>query len=285
MMMPKKKKPTKLEKYLMPKNGVFSHEFFVLVTSMVIVILAIGQIFSAAGPPLHDDYKAKKVHPKKVVKKPASGMPKTVPINVWNGIASPIEIPPGLPPVIKHLPTTQPVVFVTIDDGWVQTPENLNWLTARRLPLTMFLTNDGIGSNYQYFYALQSAGMTVQNHTLTHSHLPSMTPEQQRSEVCGASDTYQDVFKHRPTLFRPPYGEYNDDTRRLVAECGMRAVVLWNVVLEKDTLQFSGPEARLMPGDIILAHFQDNLASSLDALARELAAQGLQVARLEDWIE
>ncbi len=283
--MPKKKSRPTLEQYLMPKNGVFSQEFLVLVVTMVVGILVAGQIFSAGGQPKHDDVGFGKFHTRKVAKKAPTGLPKNVPINVWNGAVAPIEIVPGLPPALDRVPTTQPIVFVTIDDGWVQTPENLNWLTSRKLPFTIFLTNDGIKNNYQYFYSLQSAGMAVQNHTLAHHALPKMTPEEQKAEICGASDIFQDVFKHRPTLFRPPYGEYSDTTRQIVGECGMRAVVMWNVVLENGQLSFKEHRSQLQPGDIILAHFQDNLVVSLEALANHLAAQGLQVARLEDWVK
>lgn len=281
--MPRKKKPSVLEQYLMPKKGVFSQEFLILVVTMVIGIIVAGQILSAGGPPQHDDHGTKKFQAKKADK--PTGLPKNVPVNVWNGTATPIEIPPGLPPVIERVPTTQPIVFVTIDDGWEQTPENINWLMARRLPFSIFLTNEGIKSNYQYYYSLQSAGMTVQNHTLSHHSLPKMTPEEQKAEICGASDIYQDVFKHRPTLFRPPYGEYSDVTRQIVGECGMKAVVMWKATIENGAVQYQDPSARLVPGDIILAHFEPGLTASLEALSQQLAAQGLQVARLEDWIK
>ncbi len=269
----------------MPKNGVFSHEFLVVVVCMVITILAIGQIFTAGGQPEHDDRGVKKYQSKKMLKKSPTGVPKTVPINVWNGAVTPMPIDAGLPPVIERVPTSQPIVFVTIDDGWIKTPENLNWLTTRKLPFTMFLTNDGIKDNYQYFYSLQSAGMTIQNHAVTHHPLPKMSPEEQKAEICGASDIYQNVFKHRPTLFRPPYGEYSDVTRQVAAECGIRAIVMWKATIENGAIQYQTPGAQLVPGDIILAHFEPDLMPSLEVLSHQLAAQGLQVARLEDWVK
>jgi peptidoglycan/xylan/chitin deacetylase (PgdA/CDA1 family) len=269
---------------LVPKElNVFSQHFLITVVCMVLAIIVVGQVFSGSGQPAHDDQGKNKNYPKSHRAKPPT--PSSLPISVWHGPVTPMAIAPGLPPVIDRVPVTVPVVFVTIDDGWVQTPENLNWLSSHRLPFSMFLSDAGIRTNYQYFQTLQAAGMSVQNHTISHPRLPKMNADQQRAEICGASDVYQNVFKHRPTLFRPPYGEYSDVTRQIVADCGMRALVMWKATLEGGAMHFQTPNATLVPGDIILAHFEPDLVPNMDALARQLDQDHLQVGQLEDWIK
>ncbi len=281
--MPRKTKKPVFSSFFFAKYEVFSQQFLILVSIMVVGLLTIGQVLSVGGAPKHDDYRTKNYAKTKT---PLTDRRAPVlPIGVWSGPASPLTIPPGLPPVISQVPTDLPIVFVTIDDGWVQTPENLRWLSTRRLPFTMFLSNEGIKRNYQYFQTLQSAGLSIQNHTLSHHSLREMTLDQQRAEICGASDVYQNVFNHRPTLLRPPYGEYGEVTRQAAADCGVRALVLWKATIEKGAVQFQLPNTQLHPGDIILAHFEPDLIPSLNALSRQLAQQGLQVAQLEAWIK
>ena len=207
-------------------------------------------------------------------------------ITPWRGPIQPLVIRPSdEAPVIFRIPTNEPVVFVGIDDGWVQTPEELDWLTRHHLPLTLFLTSDGIKNNYSFFKKLQSVGMTIQNHTVSHPHLPSLNFDRQKAEICGASDAYQSVFGRRPTLFRPPYGEYNDDTRRAAAACGVKALVLWHVVIGTGgDVQFQTGNNHLQPGDIVLMHFRHEFLADVQAFAQEVEHNHLQIGRLEDWI-
>ena len=55
----------------------------------------------------------------------------------------------------------------------------------------------------------------------------------------------------RPTLFRPPYGNSNDMVRRIAAECGYKAVVLWKGSTNDGKLTMQ--DVTLHPGDIKIA--------------------------------
>lgn len=207
-------------------------------------------------------------------------------ISVWQGPIQPSDIQPASPiPVFSKVPTTEPVIFVGIDDGWVQTPQNLDWLTSHHLPFTLFLTDNGIKNDYGYFKKLQNAGMTIQDHTLSHPHLPKLTLDQQKTEICSTADKYQNVFGERPTLFRPPYGEYNDDTRKAAASCGITAIVLWHVVIGTGgDVQFQTGSNHLQAGDIVLMHFRPEFLVDAHALAEQASQNHLQIGRLEDWL-
>lgn len=206
-------------------------------------------------------------------------------IGTWQGPIQPVSIQASdRVPIIVRIPTTEPVVFVGIDDGWVQPAEMADWLVEHHLPFTLFLTDNGIKNNYGYFKSFQAAGMTIQNHTVSHSHLPKLNYYQQKAEICGAADTYQSVFGLRPTLFRPPYGEYNDNTRLAAAACGMKALVLWHAVIGTGgDVQFQSNN-HLQPGDIVLMHFKADFLADAQALAKQVAQNHLQIGRLEDWL-
>ena len=87
--------------------------------------------------------------------------------------------------------------------------------TARELkiPFTMFLTDSVIRSDYGYFKKLQALGDGVQNHTLTHPNLRTLGAAAQKQEICGQQTKLKDRYGTAPRLFRPPYGNWNENTR------------------------------------------------------------------------
>ncbi len=186
-------------------------------------------------------------------------------------------------PVVHKVPTTEPVVFLGIDDGWTKSPETQSWLLDHRLPFTLFLTDAAIKNNYEYFGRLQAAGLTIEDHTLTHPNLTKLSLEQQKTEICGTADIYQTVFGSRPTLFRPPYGAYNEATLQAAAACGMKAIVLWRAIVKSGVVQFQNGTA-LEPGDIVLMHVRPEFIQDIQAFMNQVAKDHLQVGRLEDWL-
>lgn len=202
----------------------------------------------------------------------------------WQGPVVPVVIPPGPVPAFYKLPISEPVVFLGIDDGWYQSPENLKWLKKHHLPFSLFLVNSQISGDSGYFKQLQTAGMTIEDHSATHPDFIKLNEADQQNQICNTANNYFDSFGRRPTLFRPPYGDYNDQTRQAAAACDVKALVLWHVVLQDGTIQYQTPATRLEPGDIILAHFQNDLIPNMQALSAELEHDHLQLGRLEDWL-
>ncbi len=190
----------------------------------------------------------------------------------------------ALAPVFYKIPTAKPVIFVGVDDGWVKEPETQAWLLNHRLPFSLFLTDDAIKNNYDYFKPLKAAGMTIQDHTIGHPNLKRLNLEAQKSQICLPAERYDAVFGPRPTLFRPPYGEYNDLTRQAVTACGLDAVIMWSAVVTNGVLQYQKTD-HLVPGDIILLHFGKSFVKDADALMAQAKKDGLEIGKLEDWLK
>jgi peptidoglycan/xylan/chitin deacetylase (PgdA/CDA1 family) len=188
-----------------------------------------------------------------------------------------------LPPVVYRIPTSRRVVFIGIDDGMTKDPAFLVLIRARHIPVTAFLADAQIRSDYGYFRQLQRAGVGIQNHTLTHRQLNRLSFEAQKREICGAADRYRQIFGKRPVIMRPPYGSYSLTTRRAAKACGMRALVNWNVSLPGRKLRFAAG-SRLRPGDIILTHFRPTLMRDLVPVLDQIQREGFAVARLEDYV-
>lgn len=189
----------------------------------------------------------------------------------------------GHPPVIDHIPTKRPIVFLTIDDGWDQDPGFPALLRKLHVPVTLFLTDRAIDGRYDYFRSLRDAGADIEDHTLTHHRLTTLDAAGQRREICGAADRYEKEFGRRPTLFRPPGGRYDATTLAEARACGIRGIVLW-----RDSVQLEGrikyQAGRLRPGDIILMHFRPHLAHDFPIVLDRIRKQGMQVGRLGDYV-
>jgi peptidoglycan/xylan/chitin deacetylase (PgdA/CDA1 family) len=197
---------------------------------------------------------------------------------------------PDLPPVVDHVATRDPVVFLTYDDGAERDPRFVGLVREQRLPVSLFLTDSVVGPGYAHFARLRAVGASLQNHTLDHPALRGLPYAGQRAEICGQQHKLRTRFGVRPQLFRPPYGTYDTTTLRAAADCGIRAVVLWRASLDGDgELDYRRGERRLRPGDIVSVPSGDTdsltLAERTRRLLREIDRRGLRVGRLEDHLE
>ncbi|MEU2394733.1 polysaccharide deacetylase family protein [Streptomyces sp. NPDC007369] len=195
-----------------------------------------------------------------------------------------------LPPVFTSIPTEDKVVFLTVDDGAEKDPEFLKMMQELKIPYTAFLSDYLVRDNYPYFKEMQAAGVTLNNHSLNHRYLPALSYDKQRQEICGQQDTMKRMFGKRPTLFRPPYGNYNEDTLRAAKSCGITAVPLWNAEAFPNRMDYREWDRDLHPGDIILTHFRgrEDWEGSMPDMVRHVMKtvtdKGYAVARLEDYL-
>ncbi|MFF9017677.1 polysaccharide deacetylase family protein [Streptomyces sp. NPDC014870] len=203
----------------------------------------------------------------------------------------PVTRKPGDPvPVISDIPTKDKVVFITIDDGAEKDPEFVKMMQELKVPVTMFLTDSAIRADYGYFKPLAALGNGVANHTLTHPNLRTLSRSAQQREICGQQTKLAKEYGTTPRLFRPPYGNWNEDTRAAAGECGVDAIVLWRESMQIKNMQYQRGDRKLHPGDIILAHFRGpaelkgtTMTRMTADMLRHIQEQGFTVARLEDY--
>ena len=184
---------------------------------------------------------------------------------------------------VYRVPTSQPVVFVTIDDGWVRDPRIVGLVQSDHLAPTLFLVGAAAAEDAGYFRALAGAGASIEDHTLTHPYLNRLSLSAQEHQICGAADQELRLFGVRATLLRPPYGAMNTMTRRAARTCRLRAVVEWTATMDAGHLTVRG--GRLQAGDIVLLHFRPTLYADLTALVERIRQAGLTVAHLEDYLQ
>ncbi|MFJ8431590.1 polysaccharide deacetylase family protein [Kitasatospora sp. NPDC094019] len=201
-----------------------------------------------------------------------------------------VKLADGRPPVVYRVPTEERIVFLTVDDGAEKDPEFSRMAAELGIPLSTFVADYLARSDYGYFRRLAAQGDAVNNHTINHRNLKVLDYGTQRDEICRQQDQLEGQIGSRPRLFRPPYGEYNDDTLRAAGSCGVEAVPLWNEEAFPDRMEYRYEDQRLHPGDIVLTHFRgtDLWPGSMPDLLRkvvdEVTAQGFALARLDDYL-
>jgi peptidoglycan/xylan/chitin deacetylase (PgdA/CDA1 family) len=175
------------------------------------------------------------------------------------------------------------VVFFTIDDGIVRDPAAIDFIRVNHIPVTLFLLPNPVQQDPGYFRSLVQLGATVQDHTVHHVSLKTLSSAVQVQEICGSLDLLQTTFGNRPWLFRPPYGDYNAATQTAVRQCGLQAIVTWQGTMNDGVLRLQHP-GTLQPGDIILMHFRPDLRQNLEVLLNATRAAGLIPAPLEQYL-
>lgn len=196
----------------------------------------------------------------------------------------PITLPAGNRAVaLARVPVTQPVAFITIDDGYLKSPEALKLFAAARVPVTLFLTTDAIHDDPKFFDRLRPYGAVIEAHTISHPMLKGRGYDFQKRQICGSADRLGEWYGRRPVLFRPPFGAKDETTLRAAHDCGIKAVFLWKETVHKGKVRYQDGKG-VKPGDIILMHFRPAFVQDFLAALRAIHKAGLTPALLEDYV-
>ena len=123
---------------------------------------------------------------------------------------------------------------------------------------TFFVVGEWVDKYPESVKALHDAGHEIMNHSSDHDHFNSLTAEAIVADLNGCNDRIEAVTGVRPTLFRCPYGEYDDHVIAATRSIGMEPIQ-WDVD-SLDWKELSAAEitqrvtARVRPGSIVLFH-------------------------------
>ena len=205
----------------------------------------------------------------------------------------PLRLSASDPKVFSHLPMTDKVVFVTIDDGIEKDPKFIQMVKDFRIPITTSLADVLIRDDYAYFEKLHETGyVSIQNHTVTHPlHMPGLSASRQLDEISGQQEKLHREYGTRPYIFRPPGGNYNATTIDSVSEAGLKGLMLWKEAMEITDMEYQTSAHTLNPGDIILCHFRgpaqlhgETMVHMMIHLYKHIQAQGFTVADVTKYV-
>jgi peptidoglycan-N-acetylglucosamine deacetylase len=155
------------------------------------------------------------------------------------GLALTMLLVPAIPTftqaqVIKSGPPSCPGVALTFDLCPVQKGSGydqalIDYLIEQKIPATFFMSGKWmIKHDEQVKALLQIPFFEVGTHGEVHAHMPLHSADEQKQEILGPVRLLKTKYGHDATLFRPPYGEFNDDTVNVARALGLQ-FILWNV--------------------------------------------------------
>ena len=175
------------------------------------------------------------------------------------GLVAAIVAPPAAHaqalPVTYRVDTTDPVVFITIDDGIVTSQAGLEYVEKHHIPITSFLTSSQVSDVKARYFERISRWGSVQNHTTTHASLATSNAALIKSQVCPVQVDFRRTFGTKPWLLRPPYGAGPDGQalHQVVRKCHITDIVMWDTVVEQGRISYRYGDG-LKPGSVILLH-------------------------------
>lgn len=161
---------------------------------------------------------------------------------------------------VYNVDTQEKKLSISFDAAWgtSRTQGILDILDRYGVKTTFFLVGFWAEKNPDMVREIAARGHEIGNHSATHPHISQLTDAQVREELRKCSDLVASITGKPTTLFRPPYGEYDDGVIRTAREAGYECIQ-WNV----DSLDWKNRGAQDMirrctrsvhPGDIVLFH-------------------------------
>lgn len=121
-------------------------------------------------------------------------------------------------------------VSLTFDAAWgnEDTQMLIDILGQYNVKATFFLVGDWVDRYPESVKALHDAGMEVMNHSNDHAHFSKLSEQEIVNNVNACCDKIEAITGTRPTLFRCPYGEYDDHVVSTINGMGIQ-VIQWDV--------------------------------------------------------
>ena len=136
--------------------------------------------------------------------------------------SAPPRCPAVKPGVHRAAPGKCTTVALTFDDGpGRSTGQILKILARYKVTATFFNLGVNEKSRPSLVRKEAKAGYLIGDHTWDHADLTGLSAAQQARELDRERSLQKSLTGSRPCVFRPPYGDYDATTLRLVAARGM----------------------------------------------------------------
>lgn len=121
-------------------------------------------------------------------------------------------------------------VSLTFDAAWgnEDTQTLIDILGKYNVKATFFVVGEWVDKYPESVKALADAGHEVMTHSDDHAHFSQLSSEQIVTNINTSCDKIEAVTGIRPTLFRCPYGEYDDHVVETLTGMGMYTIQ-WDV--------------------------------------------------------
>lgn len=192
---------------------------------------------------------------------------------------------------IYSVDTDKKRVAISFDAAWGadKTASIMDILDTNGAGATFFLVGFWVEKYPELVREISQRGYEVGNHSANHPRMSKLTKKQKELELRSVNDAIHKLTGKTPTVFRPPFGDYDDATVEAVNGLGMHCVqwsidsLDWKEISTEEIVSRCTKGVKC--GDIILMH--NNSAHILDALPRileDLKKQGFEVVSVSELI-
>ncbi len=152
------------------------------------------------------------------------------------------------------------VLSISFDAAWgnEDTQQLIDIMEKYNVKATFFVVGEWVDKYPESVQALHEAGHEIMSHSNTHAHFNSLSTDEIVADLTACGDKIEAVTGVRPTLFRCPYGEYDDHVINAVRSMDIEPIQ-WDV----DSLDWKDLSAdeitkrvtsKVQPGSIVLFH-------------------------------
>ena len=189
--------------------------------------------------------------------------------------------------------TDEKKIAISFDAAWGadDTDELLRILEENDVKTTFFMCGYWVEDYPEEVKKIAEAGHDLGNHSSTHPHMSQLSKEQIKQELMETEEKVKSLTGVDMDLFRPPFGEYNNNVIEAAEECGYYTVQ-WDV----DSLDWKeyGVESEINQvlnhkhlgnGSIILFHNDAKYTpQALDAIIKGLKEKGYEIVPVSELI-
>ena len=123
---------------------------------------------------------------------------------------------------IYSVETDEKKAALTFDVAWgnEDTQKILDILKKYNVHAAFFMTGEWVEKYPDEVKAIYAAGHDLGNHSENHKNMSRLSDEEKTEEIMRAHQRVKELTGVEMNLFRPPYGDYNDEVIRNAQENG-----------------------------------------------------------------
>ncbi|WP_130432908.1 polysaccharide deacetylase family protein [Cuneatibacter caecimuris] len=187
---------------------------------------------------------------------------------------------------IYSVETEKKQVALSFDAAWgnEDTSKILDILEKHQIHSTFFMTGGWVEKYPEDVQRIAQAGHDLGNHSQNHKEMSRLDSGQARDEIMKVHESVKELTGKSMELFRPPYGDYDDELISTAENCGYLPIqwsvdsLDWKNYGVEDIVNRVLNHKELRSGAIILMHNGAKYtAQALEALISGLEEKGYEI--------
>lgn len=180
---------------------------------------------------------------------------------------------------------TKNKVIITFDDGPSRYLPNILDILQEKNVQGVFFWQAKLLHQKRPWQRLLNEGHQLGSHSFQHKNLVRLSKEEQFKDINKSVQHIESITKTKVSFFRPPFGQYNEDTIAVLQELGL-IPVMWDISsydwIHKETPQkiVCNVVENITDGSIILLHELKQTVEVLPLLIDEIRRKGFEFSLL-----